>query len=76
MLTIEKASLEPFAYRVSGEPEAGDPLVEVTFTQPVYRHCSGPVLGPATHFCTDDGTGVSRQEARWLADQGVIKETV
>ena len=72
MLTIALASVEPFGYRVTGEPEASDPLVEVTFTQSVHRY-SQP--GPNSLFCTGEGTVVYRQEARWLSVQGVIQES-
>ena len=75
MLNIYQTRENPFAYRVTGTPGPTDKKVDVTFTRSVHRHAAGAILGPNTVFATGDGTGVFRQEARWLADHAVITES-
>jgi hypothetical protein len=75
MLNLHQVSDSPFTYRVSGDPDPNDKRVSVTFNTSVHRSSSGAVLGPAMNYATHEGTGVYRQEARWLSDRGVIVES-
>jgi hypothetical protein len=75
MLTISQVSENPFGYRVTGEPSVNDKKVEVTFRRSVHRASSGPILGASMTYNTGEGTGVYRQEAKWLTERAVIVES-
>jgi hypothetical protein len=75
VLNIHQVSENPFGYRVTGEPSVNDKRVEVTFRRSVHRASSGPILGASMTYATGEGTGVFKEEARWLTERAVIVES-